>query len=146
MLKYCATDHADEERLEVDPVGQKADNGDASIGLAFLEACLQSLHFGVDVKVWSSPPCAEIDKKKCAGHRSTPIYEQSSAPPLKAPRGLQGGPLQSESIHSSLDIFKGSGHQKSESVFREFILRLELLSANYITTHLKLLSYSFECL
>ena len=91
-------------------------------------------------------PCAEIDKKKCAGHRSTPIYEQSSAPPLKAPRGLQGGPLQSESIHSSLDIFKGSGHQKSESVFREFILRLELLSANYITTHLKLLSYSFECL
>ena len=84
--------------------------------------------------------------KKCAGHRSTPIYEQSSAPPLKAPRGLQGGPLQSESIHSSLDIFKGSGHQKSESVFREFILRLELLSANYITTHLKLLSYSFECL
>ena len=94
----------------------------------------------------SSSPCAEIDKKKCAGHRSTPIYEQSSAPPLKAPRGLQGGPLQSESIHSSLDIFKGSGHQKSESVFREFILRLELLSANYITTHLKLLSYSFECL
>ena len=91
-------------------------------------------------------PCAEIDKKKCAGHRSTPIYEQSSAPPLKAPRGLQGGPLQSESIHSSLDIFKGSGHQKCESVFREFILRLELLSANYITTHLKLLSYSFECL
>jgi len=96
--------------------------------------------------VWSLAPCAEIDKKKCAGHRSTPIYEQSSAPPLKAPRGLQGGPLQSESIHSSLDIFKGSGHQKSESVFREFILRLELLSANYITTHLKLLSYSFECL
>ena len=94
----------------------------------------------------SCTPCAEIDKKKCAGHRSTPIYEQSSAPPLKAPRGLQGGPLQSESIHSSLDIFKGSGHQKSESVFREFILRLELLSANYITTHLKLLSYSFECL
>ena len=94
----------------------------------------------------SHAPCAEIDKKKCAGHRSTPIYEQSSAPPLKAPRGLQGGPLQSESIHSSLDIFKGSGHQKSESVFREFILRLELLSANYITTHLKLLSYSFECL
>ena len=95
---------------------------------------------------WVCTPCAEIDKKKCAGHRSTPIYEQSSAPPLKAPRGLQGGPLQSESIHSSLDIFKGSGHQKSESVFREFILRLELLSANYITTHLKLLSYSFECL
>ena len=94
----------------------------------------------------SSTPCAEIDKKKCAGHRGTLIYEQSSAPPLKAPRGLQGGPLQSESIHSSLDIFKGSGHQKSESVFREFILRLELLSANYITTHLKLLSYSFECL
>ena len=94
----------------------------------------------------TSTPCAEIDKKKCAGHRSTPIYEQSSAPPLKAPRGLQGGPLQSESIHSSLDIFKGSGHQKSESVFKEFILRLELLSANYITTHLKLLSYSFECL
>ena len=96
--------------------------------------------------IGSCTPCAEIDKKKCAGHRSTPIYEQSSAPPLKAPRGLQGGPLQSESIHSSLDIFKGSGHQKSESVFREFILRLELLSANYITTHLKLLSYSFECL
>ena len=60
--------------------------------------------------------------------------------------GLRIRVLQSESIHSSLDIFKGSGHQKSESVFREFILRLELLSANYITTHLKLLSYSFECL
>ena len=88
-------------------------------------------------------PAQKLTKKMC---RSTPIYEQSSAPPLKAPRGLQGGPLQSESIHSSLDIFKGSGHQKSESVFREFILRLELLSANYITTHLKLLSYSFECL
>ena len=94
----------------------------------------------------SRHPAQKLTKKKCAGHRSTPIYEQSSVPPLKAPRGLQGGPLQSESIHSSLDIFKGSGHQKSESVFREFILRLELLSANYITTHLKLLSYSFECL
>ena len=54
LLKYCTTDHADEERLEVDPVGQKADNGDASNILAFLKALLQSLHFGVDVKVWSA--------------------------------------------------------------------------------------------
>ena len=54
LLKYCATDHADEERLEVNPVGQKADNGDAPNSLAFLEALLQSLHFGVDVKVWSA--------------------------------------------------------------------------------------------
>ena len=57
----------------------------------------------------SGTPCAEIDKKNCAGHRSRPIYEQSSAPPPKAPRGSQGGPLQSKSFqqkHSPIDIFK----------------------------------------
>ena len=54
-------------------------------------------------------PCAEIDKKNCAGHRSTPIYEHPSTPPPKAPRGSQGGPLQSKSFqqkHSPIDIFK----------------------------------------
>ena len=48
-------------------------------------------------------------QKYCAGHRSTPIYEQLLTPPPKAPRGSQGGPLQSKSFqqkHSPIDIFK----------------------------------------
>ena len=62
-----------------------------------------------DGPMGSPTPCAEIDKKNCAGHRSRPIYEQSSAPPPKSPRGSQGSPLQSKSFqqkHSPIDIFK----------------------------------------
>ena len=49
-----ATDHADDEGHEVDPVGQEGEDGDAANGLAVLQACLHRLQLRVDVKVWSA--------------------------------------------------------------------------------------------